>query len=115
MEQIKYVISVAEPWDFESPDGQNVIKGTILSKKSNQCLIFKSNHYLQFNDIKGNILILTPRYYGCDFSNFQNDTIAFNGSILLREYDEQLSENSLQENAKFVIIGAIKKRDETVS
>jgi hypothetical protein len=109
MEQAKYIISVAEPWDFESLDGQNVIKGRILNMKSNQYLVFKSNHSIQFGEIEGDILILTPRHYGYDFFDFKDEIIAFNGSILLREYDEQLSENALLENTKFVIIGSIKK------
>jgi len=109
MKEGKYFITVSEPWDFESSDGQNIIKGSILSIKSTQCIVFRSNSYLQFDDVKGNILILTPRHYGYDFSNFQNEIIAFNGGILLREYNEELSENELRENTKFVIIGSIRK------
>ena len=31
MKEEKYFISVGEPWDFESPDGQNIIRGNITS------------------------------------------------------------------------------------
>jgi hypothetical protein len=109
MKEEKYFITVSEPWNFESSDGQNIIKGNILSIKSNQCIVFKSNCYLQFDEVKGNILILTPRHYGYDFSKFQDEIIVFNGSILLREYNEQLSENELRGSSKFVIIGSIRK------
>jgi len=44
MKNEKYFISVGEPWDFENQEGQNIIKGNILNVKSNQCLVFKSNH-----------------------------------------------------------------------
>ena len=30
MQAKKHFISVGEPWNFESPDGQNIINGTIL-------------------------------------------------------------------------------------
>ena len=88
---------------------ENIIRGSILCRKSNQCIIFKSNDYLQFGDIEGNILILTPRHHGYDFSNFHDGIIAFNGSILLMEYNEQLGESELKENSKFVIIGSLRK------
>jgi hypothetical protein len=109
MEEEKYFITVSEPWDFESSDGQNIIKGSILSIKSSQCIVFRSNNYLQFDDVKGNILILTQRHYGYDFSNFKNEIIAFNGGVLLGEYNEELSESQLREKTKFVIIGSMRK------
>jgi len=104
-----FIISVGEPWNFESQDGQNIIKGNIINIRSNQCLVFKSNHYLQFEEIKSNILVLTPRHQGYDFSNFESNLIFINGGILIRKYDEQLSEEELLTNARFVIIGSVKK------
>ena len=32
MGQNKCFIKVSDPWNFESPDGENIIKGSILSK-----------------------------------------------------------------------------------
>lgn len=104
MKHEKYFISVGEPWDFESEDGQNIIRGNIVSIKSNQCLVFKTNYSLQFGEAKGDILILTPRHKGNDFSDLQNELVVVNGSLLLTEYTKELSEKELQENA----IGSIK-------
>lgn len=56
----KYFVSVSEPWDYESANGQDIIKGRILDKKSNDCIVFESDDFTQFDDIKSNILILTP-------------------------------------------------------
>ena len=109
MEEEKYFLSVGDPWDFESPDGQNIIRGNILNIKSDKCIVFKSNHYLQFDDVKGNILILFPRYQGDNFLNFENEIIAFNGNVMLIDYNEQLCEKELLKNTKFVIIGTIRK------
>lgn len=108
MKNEKYFISVGEPWDFESQDGQNIIRGNILRVKSNQCLVFKSNYLLKFGDIKGDILILTPRHKGNDFSDLKNELVVVNGSLLLIEYNVELSDKELQENAKFEIIGSIR-------
>lgn len=109
MKQEKYFISVGEPWDFESLDGQNVIKGNILKIKSNQCLIFKSNHFLKFGENSGDTLILTPRHKGNDFSELTNDFVVVNGSLLLKAYNEELSEDELKQNMKFEIIGSIRR------
>ena len=61
---------VIEPWDFESQYGENIIRGHIISMKSDRCIVFKSNHYLKFAVAAGYILILTPRYKENDFSEF---------------------------------------------
>jgi len=114
MKHEKYFISVGEPWDFESQDGQNIIKGHILSIKSNQCVIFKSNYSLKFGEIKGDVLILTPRHKGNDFSDLAGELVVVNGSLLLSEYNTELSEKELQENAKFEIIGSIRKEQSPI-
>lgn len=109
MKHEKYFISVGEPWDFESEDGQNIIRGSIVSIKSNQCLVFKTNHNLQFGELKGGILILSPRHKDNDFSDLQNELVVVNGGLLLNEYNTELCEKELLENAKFEIIGSIRK------
>ncbi len=110
MKQEEYIISVAEPWDFECQDGQNIIRGNILSKKSNQCLVFKSNYHLRFGEVEGNIFVLVPRYSGINFSSLGDEKLSFNGSILLSEYSELLGENELFEKSKFVIIGSFNQK-----
>jgi hypothetical protein len=35
-----YTITIAEPWDFESPDGKNIILGIILSIVNSYLLVF---------------------------------------------------------------------------
>lgn len=107
MEQKNYFISVAEPWDFKGLDGANIIRGQILSIKSKQCLVFKSNNIMEFGIVKGNFLILSSRHYDVDYFNLNDKNLTFNGGVLLNEYDENLSEKELKENSKFVIIGSI--------
>lgn len=109
MKNEKYLISVGEPWDFESQEGQNIIRGSLLSIKSNQCLVFRSNYHLKFGETEGDVLILTPRHAGNDFSDLPNELVVINGSLLKIEYDTELSERELLENAKLEIIGSIKK------
>ena len=114
MEQEEYCISVGEPWNFESQDGQNVIKGYIVNMKSDSCIVFKSNHYLKFDDVTGNILILTPRYKESDFSNLTRGAVGVNGGIFLGKYDEKLCENELEQHIKFEIIGSIRKVENSI-
>lgn len=113
MKDYSYCISVGEPWDFESRDGQNVIRGSILGIKNNQCLVFKSNNCLTIGQIKGDVLILTPRHKGNDFSDLQNELVVVNGSILQREYNNALSEQEFQENAMFAIVGSIRREQKS--
>ena len=105
-----YSISVGEPWDFKGIDGPNIIYGTVVEKLNDQCLIFQSNHYLQFGNINGKLLMLSPRYHDSDFSSLANSLIVINGSILLKDYSKDWTEEDFQNNSKFVIIGSINKR-----
>lgn len=41
MGQNKCFIKVSDPWNFESPDGENIIKGSILSQRSDQCIVLE--------------------------------------------------------------------------
>lgn len=106
-----YFISVGEPWDFESPDGKNVIKGTILKELSPTCIVFKTNHILNFEGFEGDILVLSPRHYESDFKDLNKgkESVTINGGLLLQEYKDNLSEQDLRSNLKFVIIGSLQK------
>lgn len=110
----RYCISVSEPWDFESQDGENIIKGHIVSMKSDHCIVFKCDHYLKFAAIAGYILVLTPRYKENDFSDLTQDSVVVNGGIFIGEYDEKLNEKELERNIKFAIIGSIKKMENSI-
>lgn len=106
----KYFISVGEPWDFNSPDGQNIINGIIIKVLSATCLIFKANYILDFNGIASNLFVLYPRHAESDFDDLKNgiDYVTINGNILPMEYNESMNEDFLKENSKFVIIGSIR-------
>lgn len=97
MNKPKYFISVGEPWNFESPDGQNIINGRIVKILSATCLIFESNYELDFNKNKGSIFILFPRHLNNDFTDLKNlnTYIVINGCFLTKEYNDKLSEEDL--------------------
>lgn len=105
----KYIISVSEPWDFKSPDGENVIKGEVINKKDDYFIVFKSDYYLEFNGVKSNILILKPRCY--NFSTLGDKIITINVGLLYQQYNEFLSQKELEDKLKFVIIGSIEKEN----
>ena len=90
MSLTKYFISVNEPWDFESPDGQNIIKGSILKISSTTCLIFKANYSLNFNGCQGDTLILFPRNKENNFLHLTDNKeyVVINGFLLLKDYSE---------------------------
>ena len=103
-----YQISVGEPWNYDGPDGPNIIKGAILKVVSSNCIVFKSNSFLQFDKHGGDILVLSTRYQGDDFAALDR-LVNVNGALLLIEYHDALSEVELKQNAKFVIIGSLEK------
>ncbi|MGQ2802082.1 hypothetical protein ACT54M_17005 [Leptospira santarosai] len=109
MENKSYYISIGEPWDFVGPDGKNIIKGEILKKISSTCLIFKTNHFLEYENNKSDILILSPRHYDNDFDDLvkKTNTVTINGGILFSTYSDDLTEDELKHAAKFFVIGSI--------
>ena len=111
MEYKKYSISVGEPWDFNGPDGQNIIKGVVLKILSATCLIFKANNILNLKGVSGIFFVLYPRHAESNFDDLKNgaDFVTVNGNILLEEYNETMNEDYLKEKSKFVIIGSIRK------
>ncbi len=101
-------LSIGEPWNFVSPDGQNIIKGKLIRAVSNECLVFKADHVINFSEGSGNILILSPRS-AKDFSKFLDwaeDYIPVNG-LLSINYVENMTEAELKDKSPFVIIGSI--------
>jgi hypothetical protein len=101
-------ISVGEPWDFDGPDGPNIINGLILKVVSATCIVFKCDSPLQFGTYTGEILVLSSRYEDYDFAKLDR-LVPVNGALLLIEYNDALSEAELEQNSKFVIIGSIEK------
>jgi hypothetical protein len=105
-------ISVGEPWDLTTPDGENIIKGIILRIVSSTCLLFKANYPISVGDVTGDILVLSSRYSENTFKDFGKDLglININAGLLLNISDrDSLSEQELKTNSKFVIVGSIGK------
>lgn len=103
----KYTITIAEPWDFESPDGKNIIRGTILSIVNSCLLVFKANYLLNFDGISGDILILSTRLKDGNFENIATKEVDVNGGLFLIDYNDQMEKGKLKDNCKFVLIGTL--------
>ncbi len=103
----KYKIIVSEPWDFESPAGINLIIGVIVKVLSSTCLIFKSDHLLKFEEGEGELLVLKSRYEGQELDNLKGTV---GGALVLTNDYENQSEEELEKNSKYVIIGALERQ-----
>ncbi|MBB2148013.1 hypothetical protein [Pedobacter gandavensis] len=112
--QKTYTVIIAEPWDFESPDGKNIIRGIILSIINCSLLIFKANYKLNFDGVSGDILILSPRFKEGDFENGTNKEVHVNGGLFLDDYNDESEKSKLNENCKFVLIGTLNGKSNTI-
>ena len=96
-------IMVAEPWDFTSPDGENIIKGHIIYNYNARYIIFKANYELIFRQAKGDTLVLSPRHYFGD----DRDLLSLNGGLLLQEFSSTMDIEAVKKMSKFVLIGSL--------
>ncbi|WP_078125160.1 hypothetical protein [Leptospira alexanderi] len=107
MKEKIFYISVDEPWDFVGPDGKNVIKGSILKIVDNDCVLFKTNCILNFDNLQGDILVLLSRHTGHHFDSLEiNGFWTFGGGLLLTKDYENMNRKELEKNSKYVIIGS---------
>lgn len=102
----KCYISVGEPWDFESSDGPNILKGRIIRVFSPKCVVFEANQPVACKGYEGRIFVLHPRYYNTSFDQSLTG-ITVNGAILTVPWDAISSEEDLEGKVKYAIIGGL--------
>ena len=105
-----YSVSVGEPWDFTSPDGPNIIKGSIVNTVDSHCIVFKTLYELEFGGKKGDTFILSPRYGCCCFEDLEKKgEVIVNISLLFSTKIDGKSPKELWNDSVFVMVGGIKK------
>ncbi len=102
----KYFISVGEPWDYEGPDGKNLINGRILKVIDNRIIVFKSDHKVNLHNVCSDVLVLLPRYDRDFFSIRHNRHVTVGGALYKGTYDDNTSEEDLK-NSEYVLIGGL--------
>ena len=100
----KYKIVISEPWDFVGPDGENLIKGTILKRLDENNRIFKSNHPITFREGEGDMFFIAPRVLNAKTSDLKS---IVNGGLFLGKDISGLSAKEIENQSKFVFIGDI--------
>lgn len=60
----KLALFVGEPWDFEGPDGKNVMYGEVVYEISPKAVIFKAFNEQTFGKGKGCLFVCSTRYQG---------------------------------------------------
>lgn len=102
----KHKITVSEPWDFEGPAGKNLIVGVIVKILSSSYLIFKSDHFIKFGGVEGQLFILKARYEGQNLECLEGTV---GGSlIVINDYENQ-DAKKIEESSKYLIIGTLEK------
>lgn len=105
-----YYISVGDPWDFSSPDGENIINGSLINTCSKTYLIFKANYVLNFKKGSGDYFVIFPRYLNEDFTSLLNGSstdVTINGSLLPNDF-QTLQNEDLINHSLFVITGSLR-------
>ena len=102
----KFEISIDELWDYKGTDGTNIVKGRIISIKAKKCVVFKSNHLVEIEGVSSDILVLTIRYYGDDFSDLSKLNIV-NGHLLNISYNDNMTADDLLANYTKGFIGGL--------
>ena len=64
----KVIISIGDPWNYVTPDGQNVIKGRIINTNNKDYVIVKMKYELDVDENKGMFLLAKLRYKNTSFS-----------------------------------------------
>jgi hypothetical protein len=112
LKEYEFYISIGEPWNFVGPDGQNRIDGKIIKILNEECLVFKSNNIITIENLKGNIFICRPRYFGENYTMLdKKKLVPSNILLLMKEFDEKMKVEEIFQNAEYVIIGSITKKE----
>ena len=101
-----YKVTVAEPWDFEGPDGPNTIKGSIIKILDVNCVVFRTPYRLQFKGKEGDVFILSARNWSFEHLKKEGEIIVNIGLFLGTNIDNKTSAE-LKANSMFVMIGSL--------
>lgn len=110
MKTEKYKITVSEPWDYDGPNGPNMIHGVILKEVSANCVVFEADSELEFHRDKGRFLFLKSRYENEALKRSKNDDyngVVGGGLILANELDAP--PEVLETKSKYFLIGTLEK------
>ncbi|SHE77095.1 hypothetical protein [Dysgonomonas macrotermitis] len=110
MNQQNCEIIISEPWNFESIDGKNIIRGKIIDNLNDTCLVFKANYDVSFEDylIGRNFILYSRSNHSFTDIGLKN-RIQVNGGLLPLDYDYNEDFEYLISNSKFVFIGTLYK------
>lgn len=97
----KIVLSVGEPWDFESPDGTNLIEAEVVAFDG-MGLVAEADHEVFVPDkrLRGTRLVMKTRYYGSRLSDL---ALAKNVMVGVAVVPSGKSDKA----AKYALIGSV--------
>lgn len=104
-----YRIVVSEPWNFTSKSGDNLITGKVLKLLSKNSLIFITDYLLEFGDISGRVLILSPRYDNEIFDENEGLENTVAGGIVLCDNYQVINEAEIIKNSRYVLTGRLER------
>ena len=97
-------IKVAEPWDFTSPEGDNIFSGVVseyINSVNGEAYLIKNNRTFILNGISVNYVVAMYRNKSIDCKNVN---IAYIPDDLVNQFKKL---ESIKDKLKFIIIGSL--------
>jgi len=102
-----YVIIVSEPWDYHSPEGDNLIKGNVLKRFNRSTLLFEAEGRFTHKETAGTHFLISTRFNEDEFGKEPFDAVV-NVELLQHAPSGKERLEELRKISEFVIIGRLK-------
>lgn len=97
-------IKVAEPWDFTSPEGDNIFSGVVfdyINSVNGEAFLIKNNRSFILNGASVNYVVAMYRNKSIDCKNLN---IAYMPDDIVKHFKEL---DNVKDKLKFIIIGSL--------
>lgn len=107
---MEHVIIVSDPWNYSNSQNEGKIYGKIIKYINDKLAIFLSNSYVEVMGHKSHYLALIPRFKEDVLTpNNINEIIRVNCCIFNCDYVDSMTEEEINNNSTFKIIGKIQR------
>ena len=104
------IVSVGEPWNFRSSDGDNVIFGRLMKILPDSAWLVESSSTVSVDARRGHMMLIRPRYVGESLGTVNGDQGIAVNVALFDDDTENVHEQASGKQPQFVIVGSVRLR-----